>query len=147
MSAAAPGQLVEGDDVVVTNSIPDTSGKSTLTTPAVTATTTGGDTDTAGYWARNIFGTFRDAFVIINVTAASGTGPSITFFIDVLGPDGVTWFNIFAFTAITAVGSSNKLIGQHFGSGLLGSSVRVRWGAPTGTTPSFTFTVQAILES
>lgn len=157
MSAPSPGLSVSGQDVIITNApavasvtnpVVSASEKTTLTTPPVTATTAGNDTDTLSYWARNAFNAFRDAFIIINVTAASGTTPSIAFFIDVLGPDGVTWFNVFAFTAITGVGASSKFIGQHGGAQIcMGGTVRVRWTAPTGTTPSFTFTVQAILES
>lgn len=76
----------------------------------------------------------------LNVTAASGTTPSMTAFIeDTL--DGTNWNQVAAFTAATAVGVQVLNVTTPFADRL-----RVRW-AITGTTPSFTFDVRAASQS
>lgn len=69
----------------------------------------------------------------VNVTAASGTTPSLTVNVQ-QSPDGVTWVTTDTFAAVTAAGVSN-----------LRAEVRGRWArlawTVSGTTPSFTTTV------
>lgn len=67
----------------------------------------------------------------LNVTAASGTTPSMTVTIQ-HSYDGVTWANHSAFAAKTAAGTERKVFPG------LDNYVRASW-AVTGTTPSFTF--------
>ena len=72
--------------------------------------------------------------VMLNVTAVSGTTPSMTLSIE-WSPDGVTWYpgeTADAFTAITATGARAKAFP------VKGPYARASW-AITGTTPSFTF--------
>lgn len=75
--------------------------------------------------------------VQLNVTAASGTTPNLTVFVqDSL--DGTNWNDLTpAFAAKTAAGLEVINITTPFSN-----LVRVRW-AITGTTPSFTFSVVA----
>lgn len=77
--------------------------------------------------------------VLLDVTAVSGTGPSMTVSVQ-WSHDGVNWFTadpVDAFTAITATG---KVIKQFTAKGLYG---RLNY-AITGTTPSFTFAAHVI---
>lgn len=73
------------------------------------------------------------ARLMLAVTAASGTTPSMTVTIE-HSPDGATWAAHTAFPAVTAVGATRRVL-----SGL-DRFIRATWSV-TGTTPSFTFTV------
>jgi hypothetical protein len=73
------------------------------------------------------------------VTAASGTNPSLTVVMeDTL--DGTNWFTIGTFAAKTAASTEAVNITTPFTD-----RIRVRWTI-TGTTPSFTFSVQVYNE-
>ena len=95
------------------------------------ARTTSGD---SGMWTG--FGRASTLRVQLNVTAASGTSPSLAVFVED-SFDGTTWNQIAAFAAKTAAGVEVVNISTPFTD-----RVRVRW-AITGTTPSFTFSVVA----
>lgn len=69
----------------------------------------------------------------LNVTAASGTSPSLTVTIEHSG-DGSTWRPHSSFAAATAVTTERKTFGG------IDRYVRATW-AVAGTTPSFTFSV------
>lgn len=72
--------------------------------------------------------------VLVDVTAASGTSPSLALTVE-WSTDGSTWIKgdpADSFTAITAVGSAAKKVD------VKGDFMRLVW-AVTGTTPSFTF--------
>lgn len=76
--------------------------------------------------------------VEVDVTAVTGTGPSMTVSVE-WSHDGTTWFTgdpPDVFTAITAVGKKVKEFDMK------GPWYRVAW-AITGTTPSFTFALTA----
>ncbi|MER7063964.1 hypothetical protein [Streptomyces albidoflavus] len=68
----------------------------------------------------------------LNVTAASGTTPSLTVNVQT-SPDGASWYTAGSFAAKTAVSAESKAF-----SGL-DRFVRLQWGAPSGTTPNFSF--------
>lgn len=68
------------------------------------------------------------------VTAATGTTPSLTVNVQT-SPDNSAWYTVGSFSAKTAVSSEGKAF-----SGL-DKYVRLQWAAPSGTTPSFSFTV------
>jgi|SRR5215469_10723831 hypothetical protein len=76
---------------------------------------------------------FREANVLLDITAVSGTSPSMTVTVE-SSPDGTSWFAHTAFPAKTAAGKDILKLGN------LGSALRVSY-AITGTTPSFTFSV------
>lgn len=79
----------------------------------------------------------RIAFMV-NVTAVSGTTPSMACTVQ-WSNDGTTWFDgdpVDAMTAITTTGAKAKDFVTR------GQFARLAW-AITGTTPSFTFTVDA----
>lgn len=69
----------------------------------------------------------------LSVSAASGTTPSLTVNVQT-SADGAAWYAVGSFTAKTAAGAENKSF-----SGL-DRFVRLQWGAPSGTTPNFSFT-------
>lgn len=75
----------------------------------------------------------------LDVTAASGTTPNLTVFVETT-VDDVNWDVIGTFAAKTAVGREVITIGN-----LIGTEVRIRW-VITGTTPSFTFAVKLVGE-
>lgn len=70
----------------------------------------------------------------LDVTIASGTTPSLTVSVQT-SSDGSSWYTVESFAAKTAVGAESKAF-----SGL-DRFVRLQWGAPSGTTPSFSFAV------
>lgn len=73
----------------------------------------------------------------INVTAASGTSPSLQPYLEVLGADGV-WYQVWKPTAITATGQTFATFGPGESNGaVFTATARLRLEA-TGTTPSFT---------
>lgn len=126
--------------------------KLTLTSQA--ATTAGGQS--AGSWV----GSFNELLLFLDVTALTGTGPSLTVFVDV-APDGDEWndgigkwFQIASFAAQTAVtpspasaasGNAAQVLslGRVNSAFAFGGRLRIRWTL-TGTTPSATFTVKAV---
>lgn len=70
----------------------------------------------------------------LNVTAASGTTPSMTVVLEST-LDGVNWDTLGTFAAKTAAGREVITINP-----VIGRRLRARWTI-TGTTPSFTFSV------
>ncbi len=79
----------------------------------------------------------------VNVTAVSGTTPSLALFVDRLGSDGI-YYQIHAFTAITAAGKASVNIGPGAPvNAIPGNAIRLRWTI-SGTTPSFTFSASVI---
>lgn len=77
--------------------------------------------------------------VLVNVTASSGTTPNMVVGLD-WSLDGTTWFPADptdVMTAITANGTAAKTFQ------VKGKFARTKWTI-TGTTPSFTFTTDAL---
>lgn len=104
----------------------------TVFTQASSAQTTGGNSGNLAVDA------YTEIAVDINITAVSGTSPTLNLFVDRLGADGI-WYPIWSSTQQTAVGQVSTSIG----AGMLvaqgfGATVRLRWTIG-GTTPSWTF--------
>ena len=85
------------------------------------------------------FGPIETIRTELNVTAATGTSPNLTVFIED-SLDGTNWNVIGTFAAKTAAGREVLNITTPFAE-----MVRVRW-AITGTTPSFQFSVVAFAQ-
>lgn len=98
-------------------------------------TTTGNGTAVTG-WSRSA----GAAVVKLDVTAASGTTPSLTVTVQD-SPDGSTWTTRDTFAAKTTTGNETRSL-----PGGLAPNVRASWTI-TGTTPSFTFSVQVASSS
>lgn len=79
------------------------------------------------------------ATALVNVTAASGTTPSMVVTLEG-SVDGTVFFPLATGAALTAVNKQTLT----FNAGAMPAFVRVSW-AITGTTPSFTFTVDLVL--
>ena len=111
-------------------------GATILNLPS-TVTTTSGETDQLQT------GLLYTLAVDVNVSAASGTSPTLTLFLDRLGADGV-WYPIWSPTAVTAVGQLSTSIGPGcVVAEVPTNNIRLRWTLG-GTTPSFTFSASII---
>ena len=84
---------------------------------------------------------FKEAVFFLDVTAASGTTPTLYVKIKTKDPVSGKWFDLVTFTQVTGVTSEMKTV-----SGLLGSQIAVFYEI-AGTTPSFTFSLGAVLKS
>ena len=85
----------------------------------------------------------KTAMVGLNVTAVSGTSPSLQPYLEVLGSDNV-WYQVWKPSAITAAGQSLATIGPDSGTECVwSSSARLRLEV-TGTTPSFTMSATVL---
>lgn len=81
-----------------------------------------------------------EIIVMLDVTAVSGTTPSMTVTVQWTN-DGTNWFNadpVDTFTAITAAGKVTKNFA------IKGTAARLNY-AITGTTPSFTFAAYSVI--
>jgi hypothetical protein len=97
-----------------------------LVTPGTVQTASG---NVGGVGSSN-YGTLR---LTLNVTAASGTTPSLTVNVQT-SQDNATWSTIASFPAATAVGTSRKVFNGVDRYTRATTTI-------TGTTPSFTFGV------
>ena len=80
--------------------------------------------------------------VELNVTAASGTTPTLNVVIETSIDNGATWALVVAFTAATGATSELKA----FPVSSWADQIRARWTVG-GTTPSFTFSVTAFAKA
>ncbi len=99
--------------------------------------------NTAGGSEALAVGQLTQLAVDVNVTAASGTSPTLTLFLERQGADGV-WYAVWSPTAVTAAGVVSTSVGAGLATAALPVPVmRFRW-ALGGTTPSFTFSASII---
>jgi hypothetical protein len=110
------------------------SGQTDNLVPSAARTTTGNSGVLGSGW-----GAVSTARVQLNVTAASGTTPNLVVLVED-SLDGTTWNTIGTFSAKTTTAREVINITTPFTD-----QVRVSWTI-TGTTPSFTFTVDAYTE-
>ena len=87
--------------------------------------------------------TCRRIAVDINITAVSGTSPTIQFFIDRKDANGF-YYNIWSSNTVSASTPISTTIGAFAAiNQALGSTVKLRWTI-TGTSPNFTFSASVI---
>lgn len=82
------------------------------------------------------------ASILISVTAVSGTAPTLTPAVQWSDNGGTTWYGsdpADVFTTISAVGNVVKTFQVR------GTSMRLTWPLPGGTTPSLTFAASAVV--
>lgn len=108
-----------------------------FTLHASAAETSNGNTqnypvDAAGFVEANFF---------IEVTAASGTDPTLDIDIQTWDPIGDTWQTLTSFTQATSTTDEMKIVSCN-----LGRKIAIAWTIGGTDTPSFTFTVSAILK-
>lgn len=77
-----------------------------------------------------------EALVFLDVTAASGTTPTLNVTIQTKDPAG-NWYDLVSFTQRTAAGKEAKPVS------VFGETLRIAYTVG-GTTPSFTFSVTGI---
>ncbi len=83
------------------------------------------------------------AAVDVNVTAASGTSPTLALYLDRQGADGI-WYNVWTSSSITAAGTASTSVGPGCVTGaVLTGAIRLRW-VLGGTSPSFTFSASIV---
>lgn len=82
------------------------------------------------------FGDWSKFRAQLNVSAASGTTPTLDVVIEDTFDGGTTWNTVGAFTQKTATGAQALDV-----TGLFTDQLRIRWTVG-GTTPSFTFDVK-----
>lgn len=81
--------------------------------------------------------------VDINVSAVSGTSPTLQFNLDRLGADGI-WYSAWQSSSINATGQTSTSVGPGCATAaVLTDKIRLRWTIG-GTTPSFTFSASLI---
>lgn len=92
------------------------------------------------------YGPIANLRVQLNVTAASGTTPSLTVVLEDSVDDGANWNTVDTFAAKTTTGREVRDIGTHTAAPkLFGDTIRISWTI-SGTTPSFTFEVRAFAQ-
>jgi hypothetical protein len=80
----------------------------------------------------------------VNVTAKTGTNPTLNLSLDQLGADGV-WYSLYAPTQLTDVGVVTQTIGPRMETTkMFGSIVRLSWVVGGTATPKFTFTASIL---
>lgn len=88
-------------------------------------------------------GSYTELAIDVNITAASGTTPTMQLFMDRKGSDSV-YYPIWQSVSITAVTSISTSVGSGMSiAQSLGSTIRLRW-VIAGTTPSFTFSASLL---
>lgn len=84
-------------------------------------------------------GLYSEPLILANVSALTGTTPTIQFALDVLGANDGVWYQVWQGAAVNAVGTVSTTIGTGAATNTaFGNTVRLRWTI-TGTTPSVTF--------
>jgi len=103
------------------------------TSAAETATVTGADVDTEQLGSANFY---------LDVTAVTGTTPTLDVKIQEKDPASGKYFDLVSFTQQTAISSERKSYGLGAGE-LLGKVIRYV-ATIGGTTPSFTFSLSMV---
>jgi len=90
-------------------------------------------------------GNFAELALDINITGKQGTSPTIQFFIDRLGVDGV-YYNVWSSSSISTTPTT---ISQSIGAGLtlassFGGTIEFRWVIGGSSTPGFTCSISLI---
>ena len=83
------------------------------------------------------------AVILINVSASSGSTPTLDFTIQTYDPAGAAWVDLVAVPQITGAGRVTKIIYPNASGALyqvLPFPYRVKW-VIGGSTPSFTFSI------
>lgn len=89
---------------------------------------------------------FSELALDINITAVSGTTPTIQFFVDRKGNDGI-YYVIYTGSSINTVQAVSTSLGAGMAQSVsFGTTARLRW-VIGGTTPSFTFSASIIGKS
>ncbi len=104
-----------------------------------TVTTTNGNTQSSSLGVAN----FNNMHVFLDVSAVSGTNPNLDVYVQALDPESGNWVDTqLAFPTITSTGTSYADLGS-FG---IATNFAIRWEITGTNTPTFTFSVGAVLK-
>lgn len=95
---------------------------------------------TTGQSTKQDIGTDDEISILLDVTAVSGTSPSMTVSVE-WTHDGSTWFAADTADTFTAITAAKKTVKNFTVKGL---GFRLVWTI-TGTTPSFTFSAHSVV--
>lgn len=109
-------------------------GQYTTLAPTTTATTNGTITIPGDY------GPPKTIRAQLNITAATGVTPTLNTYIEDTIDGGTTWNQVASFTQATTTGIQVMNVTTPFSD-----TLRIRW-TTGGTTPSFTFRINAYTE-
>jgi hypothetical protein len=117
--------------------------KTTILNQASAMKTSNGDTGNISW------GNCSTIAVDVNCTNQQGTSPTLEIFVDRLGADGLTYFNMWDSTAISVSSASSGSpvqIKRSIGPGCatteeIGASGRVRWQIGGSSTPGAQFSI------
>jgi len=92
-----------------------------------------------------VVGPYTELAVDVNLTAKTGTSPTIQFFIDRIGADGVA-YNIWSSSVVSTVTTQvSASIGSGFSTNQsFGANIQFRWVIGGSATPGFTFSYSII---
>lgn len=114
--------------------------KQTVGAAAVRATIQASTTaTTSGQSASSSVGGYKEALVTLDVTAASGTSPTLNVVIQASDDGGTTWFDLPGGTFSQKTAVSNQAIQI----ATFGDTIRAKWTI-VGVSPSFTFAIKAV---
>lgn len=133
--SATVGTVILGTGTASVGKVTKTAGSldSNLLTSAARTASAQTTTTAVGAYTMGVF--------YLDVTAVSGTTPTLNVTIEGKDPTSGKYFTIGTFTQLTAIGNQRITIPQ-----LLDSNIRVNYQIG-GTTPSFTFTVGATFKA
>lgn len=110
----------------------------TITSLASTATTTNGNT------ADLSVGQYIELAIDVNLTANQGTAPTIQFFLDRKGADGI-YYPAWQSSSQTTTGQVSTSVGAGCATNqAFGTIVRLRWTIGGSATPGWTFSYSII---
>jgi hypothetical protein len=137
---------LQGSLVRNTDGSGNTSAPATFHHASATVLTAGSAAVTANATSSAlVVGPFAELAVDVNLTAKTGTSPTIQFFIDRIGADGVAyniWSSVVVSTVTTQVSAS---IGSGFSTNQsFGATCQFRWVIGGSATPGFTFSYSII---
>ncbi|SRR6266581_5044012 len=93
-----------------------------------------------------VTGPFTELAVGVNITAKTGTTPTIQFFIDTIGADGIA-YNIWASSVVNNTSPAQVIasIGSGFTTNAsFGATCQLRWVLGGTATPGYTFSISII---
>jgi hypothetical protein len=87
-------------------------------------------------------GNYVELALDVNLTTKQGTSPTIQFFIDRLGVDGI-YYNVWSSSVISTTPTT---VSQSIGAGLtlasaFGGTIQFRWSIGGSSTPGYTYSV------
>lgn len=97
---------------------------------------------TSGYTNAKNVGEYIEGVFFLEITAKSGTNPTLDVALEYSPDQGATWF-----TSGTAFTQADDISKQSLPVSALGNHIRFAWEIGGSATPSFTFSIKASLKA